>query len=241
MSRETTLMARAAQRTLDGVEAAEGIGAGCAWFFVTGLPVSVGFLVAVFAWPWVGGAIGLAGIGGALVLRQLALTRTRRAAPLLRGFDDVRYPTWSLPVRIPRGTRTENGTKRVWRVLGVQANGRQVVGEVVVQADMGGAWLVVWPVTRPRPQETRSFAMVLEPVLGGYLVSSPDPTSTPEHLRDPMVRELLFELLGEHDELSVYPFAAWWRTRAPIDQAAMRRAEVRLSQLAEVLRARATR
>jgi hypothetical protein len=78
--------------------------------------------------------------------------------------------------------------------------------------------------------------MVLEPVLGGYLVASPEATATAAHLRDPMVRELLFELLGPHDELAIYPFAAWWRSRAQVDVGRLRAAEVRMTQLAVVLR-----
>jgi len=235
---EARLVRNAAQRTLDGVEAAEVVGSGCAWFLVVGLPVSVGFLVAL-VWPWVGGAIGLLALLGAFGLHRLASVRTARARPLLEGMAQVHYPSLSLPVRIPRGEREKDGIRRVWRVLGVRRpNGRQVTGEVVVQHDMGGAWFVVWPVSRPRPAETRTLDMVLEPVLGGYLVSSPDPVATAEHLRDPLVRELLFELLGDHDELSIYPFIGWWRTRAAVDQGAMRGAEVRLTQLAQVLRGR---
>ncbi len=233
---DARLVRTTTQRTLDGVEAAEVVGSGCAWFLVVCLPVSVGFLVAL-VWPWVGGAIGLVALVGALGLRRLASVREARARPLLEGMSRVHYPSWSLPVRVPRGEREKDGIRRVWRVLGVRRpNGRQVTAEVVVQHDMGGAWFVVWPASRPRPSETRTHEMVLEPVLGGYLVSSPEPAATAEHLRDPLVRELLFELLGEHDEVSIYPFVGWWRSRAAVDQGGMRSAEVRLTQLAQVLR-----
>lgn len=226
------------RRTLQGVEAAEAMGSGCAWLLAVGVPVAAG-AVATTVVPWAGAVGALLAVAGALLLRRLTRARAARANGVLTGFERVVLPSWGMPLRAPRGERTEDGVFRLWRLTwDGPPNGRAVVAEVAVHQETHHAWFVVWPVSRPRPRETRRHAMVLEPVVAGYLVSSPQPERTAELLRDPLVRELIFELLGEHDELAVYPYAAWWRTRAAAQRGALRRAEVRLAQLTQVLHAR---